>query len=500
MPTPPDITPSPVPPSPIPEPTLPPVVGPEPSYKVAVFYYPWYRTQELDGYWDHWGGGIVYTPPQNITSDYYPELGVYSIADPAVLSQHFAWLREAGVGIIVSSWWGQGSREDQAVGLLLDIADQYGIKVAFHIENPDGRTANRIVSDIQYIYRRYGDHPAFFRTTQSSRWNPDDRPKGLFYLWASIAPDGHSASVEPGYWQDALDRIHALPDGAIVLTDQTRPDWVYEGHFDGMYNYAVLDKYKQDAYAWARSVPPDAWYVPCVLPGSSANRIGYPADENTPRRDGATYGDRWEAALSQDVEPTLVTITSFNEWHEGTQIEPAAVGETDGKGYTYKDYGALPPDGYLTLTRQWVDHLLAMTWPETTPLRIRMTTTSDWTDFRLLSGATWLRPEVISVSEEATQAVVEGDHFSLTQSLARGEAGESVEMVVDIMFTGWESPGTIEFEIDRGNLGVTRVELFRLVDGEPVTVQTLEWGGITGAGRNARAFQISADTLFGLMP
>ena len=40
-----------------------------------------------------------------------------------------------------------------------------------------------------------------------------------------------------------------------------------------------------------------------------------------PRRNGATYDSMWKAAISAGAD--AVTITSYNEWHEGTQIEPA---------------------------------------------------------------------------------------------------------------------------------------------------------------------------------
>ena len=39
------------------------------------------------------------------------------------------------------------------------------------------------------------------------------------------------------------------------------------------------------------------------------------------RRAGKTYDGMWRAAIAAD--PDRVTITSYNEWHEGTQIEPA---------------------------------------------------------------------------------------------------------------------------------------------------------------------------------
>ena len=40
-----------------------------------------------------------------------------------------------------------------------------------------------------------------------------------------------------------------------------------------------------------------------------------------PRRDGKTYDAMWRAAIKSGADG--VTITSYNEWHEGTQIEPA---------------------------------------------------------------------------------------------------------------------------------------------------------------------------------
>jgi hypothetical protein len=390
---------------------------------VAAFYYPWYRNLDVDLYWDHWGEA-GFDPPLDIASDYYPLLGTYSNLDPAVVAQHFAWLREAGVGVIVSSWWGRLSIEEKAVPLLLEMGKRYGIKVAFHLEPYGGRTAITLVSDVKYLYRKYGDHPAFFRTTASSRWSPDDRAKGLFFLWASRFPDTESPAIEASYWREAMDAVHALPEGGLVVADETVSEWLDGGHFDGLYSYAVLQLDEGDGYSWARALPPDAWYVPGVNPGFSAVRIRYPEDTYVPRRGGAAFDERWAAALSTGVEPALVVVTSFNEWHEGTQIEPAAVGVTNDHGYTYEDYGPLPPEGYLALTRQWVDRFLETAWPEAHRVRVRLVTTSDWTTFHLIDGATWLRPDLVSASAEADYAGMEGDRFLLTQPIGRRNRGQ----------------------------------------------------------------------------
>lgn len=484
-----------------PSPTLPPIAVDEPTSRVAAFYYPWFRNPSVDGEWYGWDAPGI-DPPLDISSDYYPLLGAYSTSDERTVSQHFAWLREAGVGVVIVSWWGQGSREDQAVSVLLRVAERYGIQVAFHIENYSSRTANRLIRDVEYIYARYGEEAAFYRTTTSSRWSPNDNPKGLFFLWDPFQPgqsEPGAQAVDASYWQPAVDSIHSMPQGSLVIACASDARWVDGGHFDGLYNYAVRHPDQSGRFAWAQRMPLGAWYVPSVGPGAAGQRIGRSPDEDVARRDGATYREQWESALSVGVEPQIVTITSFNEWGEGTQIEPAAAGATNGGSYTYADYGPLPPEGYLDLTRLLVDDFLARTWPDTTRLRVRLVTTSDWTTLNLVSGATWLRPDLISVSEEATNAALQDDGFVLDQPIARAEAGGMVEVIVDMLFTGWESGGTVVFEIARGHLGSTQVELSKYVDGEPVVIETFEWRGISGR-RNTSTFQISAEMLFGATP
>jgi glycosidase len=167
--------------------------------------------------------------------------------------------------------------------------------------------------------------------------------------------------------------------------------------------------------------------------------------------------------------------------------------------------GCTPSAPAETAITQPVETTSPTTTPEPTvlaaiPLRIWLTTTSDWTGLRLLSGATWVSQELISASEEATTAEVSGEGLVLNQPIDRAEAGGSVQMVVEALFSDWESGGTVVFEIDRGHIGFTRVELSRLVDDEWVVVRTLRWEGIVPEGPNVLSGEIPVAALFGEVP
>jgi len=93
-------------------------------------------------------------------------------------------------------------------------------------------------------------------------------------------------------------------------------------------------------------------FIPSVGPGYIDTQIRPWNVANTRhRRHGEYYEVAWRSALSSQAK--LVSITSFNEWHEGTQIEPAVPRAT--ASFTYLDYEPEGPHFYLNLTKWWVN-------------------------------------------------------------------------------------------------------------------------------------------------
>src|SRR5882757_940397 len=82
------------------------------SDKVQLFYYPWYGSPTVNGSYRHWDQG-GHTPPDDIGANYYPSLGAYDSGDVnGAVDQQMTWIARSGAGVIIYSWWGQGSYED----------------------------------------------------------------------------------------------------------------------------------------------------------------------------------------------------------------------------------------------------------------------------------------------------------------------------------------------------------------------------------------------------
>jgi len=334
-----------------------------PSKRVIAFYYPWYCNPEHDGFYRGWSGhedkkdgkGRSYPGGEIIASRFYPLRGCSSSFDEADLAAHMKQLRRARVGVICSSWWGVDSLTDKAAAVLLDAAAAAGIKVCFHIEPFNGRTgrnAKNTREAIVYLIDRYGDHEGFYRSKAYG-----DRP--LFFIYDSyLTPADEWATV---FSPDGKNTIRGTKYDAVVLGLWVKEDdgrFMLDGHFDGFYTYFATDGFVYGSTttnwsklaAWARAH--GKLFIPSVGPGYDDLRIRPWNEKNLRARELGAYYDRmFQAAI--EVKPQFVSITSFNEWYEGTQIEAAAPKTV--KGFPYQDYRPGTPEFYLDRTRSWVE-------------------------------------------------------------------------------------------------------------------------------------------------
>jgi len=100
----------------------------------------------------------------------------------------------------------------------------------------------------------------------------------------------------------------------------------------------------------ARAREKSVLFVPSVGPGYNDVRIRpWNAKNARDRQQGAYFERGFEAAI--ESHPDMISITSFNEWHEGTQIEEAIPKQT--ADHRYVDYTPADSDFYLKLSRKW---------------------------------------------------------------------------------------------------------------------------------------------------
>lgn len=259
-----------------------------PAASTAIFYYPWYGTVGRDGSYQHWAQN-GHRPPADIASDFYPLRGAYSSDDPRVLDAQMREIAATGVREIIVSWWGDGSPESARLPAVAKSAHAHGLLVAAHLEPYDGRTIASTATDIAALHAR--------GITDFFVYHPMDFPAAD---WAEL---------------------NAKLNGSRTFAQTTLVGFAKKGGFTGVYSYDIrVTGAAKFARLCTQAHAQQLLCMPSVGPGFSDRR----ATGNTqvkPRRRGATYDAMWSAAMRASADG--VTITSYNEWHEGTQIEPA---------------------------------------------------------------------------------------------------------------------------------------------------------------------------------
>jgi Glycosyl hydrolase family 99 len=285
----------------------------------AIFFYPWYSNTRHDGGYVHWTQG-GHTPPFDLASEFYPARGPYSSGDPRVLRAQMRDIAVAGIDEVVSSWWGQGSPEDLRLAAVRKAAKRFHLRVAVQLEPYTGRTIDSIAADITYL-------------------------RGLGIRDVYVYRSNDLAAED--WWA-----VTRQPNGMRLFAQTSKVGFAARAGFAGFYTYDILlydgakfDRLCEEARALG------ILCAPSVGPGYDATAAT--GDTRVkPRLDGSTYDSMWRAAESAGAD--LVTITSYNEWGEGTQIEPA------GHGGRYESYdgayglhGRAAERAYITRTRYW---------------------------------------------------------------------------------------------------------------------------------------------------
>ena len=302
---------------------IPLLIPPEPIADGAVpclvlaFYYPWYGTPEgPTESWRHWHEG-GHNPDEflgqrrDIGSADYPVRGPYDSKNRSLIAWHFEVAEEAGIDGFIVSWWGSETFEDEAFRVMLDVAEEVdtSVKLTIFYEESSGR--DEAVREIEAILEDCGDRSSFL--------NVQNCP--VVFIYSRALSD-----IGLEEWDFVVSKVRDDGYEVLFIVDSFDPE-VAEV-FDGIHVYNPVWNLHRgenltDIYVQLRGEAEEQGiiFAAPVLPGYDDTHIGRENVLVVSRDGGLTYSRTWEAALLSD--PDWILICSWNEWHEGTEIEPS---------------------------------------------------------------------------------------------------------------------------------------------------------------------------------
>lgn len=274
------------------------------EHPVLAYYYGWWEPEVLAPGWG------VYQPST------LPAPWAMQIADdPNVLRTHIQQAQLAGVDGFITNRITDMAR-------LMEIGGPADFRATYQVD-----TNGDVAAQLAEFYK-YADHPAMVRY--------QGRP--VLFFWRAPSRDND-------YWSAM--RAQFDPERkAVWLADGDNFAFPAGDAWDGISPYAIAwsPNPASQIPAWgakAAAQMPGKLYVPPVSPGcddSSVRAVTCQQD----RADGAYYQATLAGALAAAPQWAVV-VSTWNEWHESTSIEPSGA------------YGNL----YLQLTRAFADQLKA---------------------------------------------------------------------------------------------------------------------------------------------
>lgn len=306
------------------------------------YYYPWY----LDGDWS-----------RHETQD-IPLLGYYGTDLPQLAEQHIEWALRGNISSWVVSWGGTDTLSkrhfDQG---MLSASNIDKIKFCMFFESKalkgtgfqNGTAQARLLKDLQEMKKEYFDHPSYLRlngrpvvAVYITRWRAmfDEyfNKSVLDDLRAAIDEDIFFIGDEPffgnGNDDPATSHNGLTSDGTTVFDAYTT--------YNMFENDRVIPNETASDYMLREAMPIfQAWseetlFFPNVIPMYHDFRGKEPllgdADDFLRQLYAVACLPRPEW-VAKDI-PKMVFVTSFNEWWEGTQVEPD---EADRYGFDFLD-------------------------------------------------------------------------------------------------------------------------------------------------------------------
>jgi hypothetical protein len=291
--------------------------------KVAAFYYPWFSnetdyTQAVPypvvdtGSWRHWNGSTLNTPI----------IGEYDSADPETIERHLRDAEWAGIDALVWSYWGASGYEFTNFKNMLEVARAIGSNLSFTVYFEifmDGMEDKTVPEASAFISNEFAEIYSVFNDSANVGliWHEHGKPVLFVYVVQAVPAE---------VWDNVMANVSARGAGFFMVADRPGGSIDYNKHFQATHQYDVYyPSYHGTYFETYIGLKHDAkelgqLFIAGVSPGYDDHMVR-PGNPPLPRNGNVTYQQSWSNAIS--LRPDWIAITSWNEWHEGTEIEPS---------------------------------------------------------------------------------------------------------------------------------------------------------------------------------
>lgn len=296
--------------------------GPKEPALIMAHYMPWFTANEDEGHWGwHWTMNHFDPSRRNegrreIASHFYPLIGTYDSRDPLVIEYHLLTMKLSGIDGVIIDWYGREDFRDyamlhQATMAVVEEADRLGMKFIICYED---QTLGALVEA-----GKLRSEDKVIHAASELEWLSDN----LFNLPGYVRHEGEPVLLSFGQnglsneqWSECLERVQTKVAYFSLHHRREAAEGAYDWPLPSE-GIAAIDRFEREAKSWPSAISVAfPRFVDIYAQAQLHDSYGMISDEQ-----GRTFRRTLARALA--LETPIVQLATWNDWGEGTQLEPS---------------------------------------------------------------------------------------------------------------------------------------------------------------------------------
>jgi hypothetical protein len=301
---------------------------------VYVHMMPWFQTPETLGgtSWGwHWtmndrNPNIIDTSTgqREIASNYYPLIGTYDSSDPNVIEYQMLLMKLSGISGTIVDWYGtNGTNGDinsllSASNKIVSSTQTYGLGVGVCLEDRFAGSPNDVTTNINYLG---SNSNTYFNQSNYIKVGANQTPLMLLF--------GPEKYTLPSQWTSILSGVSQKPALVALPYQASQVGSGASGEFGWVYqDPGTSDHLTVQQNFLANEAPKFSTSIGVAYPGyndyyaqgGAGSGSGFIIPENN--SNGQTLSETLALDQTYSKNISAIQIATWNDYGEGTQIEP----------------------------------------------------------------------------------------------------------------------------------------------------------------------------------